>query len=384
MASTSTPPRVGRSDPARGFGAGAPNRTRPISWWAGLGFGFLAFAAYLIITWLASGEAHRVPSGPTPLSTGMKIALGVQQWGLFAGMLALIWFKAIRPRIRTGSFTLDGLMVLSFSLMWWSDPFYNYFTPGFSYNAYFVNLGSWVGHTPGWMSPHADKIPQPLIWLPGVYTCAFMAMVMIVNFIMRKARERNPTLSATSLWLIAFLPMMVAGTLWEALFMVMGSHHYGSAIRGFALNPGHYYEFPVYQGITASLLYCSWGAMRFHRDDRGHSFAERGIERLNVSQRAQGWMRFFAVSGAITGIFFAFYHLPNAMIALEGDSWPKDVQQRSYFVNGVCGQGTDVACPDTRVPFPRGTSSLRVAPNGTLVIPEGTTRPQLVPFSTAP
>jgi hypothetical protein len=337
------------------------------------GFGFLAFAVYLVAAWALAGEPHRVLPGPTPLPGWMKIALDIQQWGLFAGMLALIWFKALRPRMRTGSFTFDGLMVLSFALLWWSDPLYNYFTPGFNYNAYFVNLGSWVGHVPGWMSPHPENIPQPLLWLPGVYTCAFFLMVLIVNVIFRKTRERYPSISALSMLFIAFLPMAVVGTLWEAAFMMMGSHQYGSSIRWMALNPGHYYEFPVYQGITASLLYTTWGALRFFRDDQGRSFAERGIDRLNVSNSAKGWVRFFAVSGAITVIFFAFYHLPNALIALRGDAWPQDVQERSYFTSGVCGPGTDVACPDPRVPFPRGESSLRIAPDGSLVRPPGAT-----------
>lgn len=336
----------------------APATTRAISWWAGLGAAFLAFAAYLIIAWLLAGDAQRVPSGPTPLPSGMKIALTIQQWGLLAGMLALIWFKAIRPRIRTGAFTFDGLMVLAFALMWWSDPLYNYFTPGFNYNAYFVNLGSWVGHVPGWMSPNPTEIPQPLLWLPGVYTCAFFAMVLIVNVIFRKLRAWRPQMSAASMWLIAFVPMMVVGTLWEATFMVMGSHSYASSLRELALNPGKYYEFPVYQGITASLLYTTWGAMRYFRDDQGRSFAERGIDRLQVPARVKGLMRFLAVSGAITGIFFVFYHVPNAMIALRGDAWPQDTQKRSYFVTKLCGERSNVPCPDPRIPFPRGDESL--------------------------
>jgi hypothetical protein len=340
----------------------APKTTRAISWWAGLGFGFLAIAAYLIIAWLAAGEAHRVPSGPTPLPTAMRLALTVQQWGLFAGMLALIWFKALRPWRRTGSVPFDGLMVLSFALMWWSDPLYNYFTPGFNYNAYFVNLGSWVGHLPGWMSPNPTEIPQPLLWLPGVYTCAFFAMVVIVNAIFRAIRTRRPETSAASMWLIAFVPMVVVGTLWEASFMVMGSHSYASSIRELALNPGKYYEFPVYQGITASLLYTTWGAMRYFRDDQGRSFAEKGIDRLHVPARVKGLMRFLAVSGAITGIFFVFYHVPNAMIALRGDAWPRDTQKRSYFVTKLCGDRSNVPCPDPRIPFPRGDESLRAAP----------------------
>lgn len=349
----------------------APKGNRAISWWAGLGFAFLAFAAYLIIAWIVAGEPESVEPGPTPMPTWMKVALGVQQWGLFTGMLALIWFKAIRPRLRTGSIPFDGLMVLAFALMWWSDPLYNYFTPGFNYNAYFINLGSWVGHVPGWMSPNPTEIPQPLLWLPGVYTCAFFLMVVIVNWIFRKTRERWPTISPFSMWLIAFVPMMVVGTLWEAAFMVMGSHSYASAIHEFSLNPGHYYAFPVYQGITASLLYTTWGAMRYFRDDQGHSFAERGIDQLRVPARAKGWLRFLAVSGAITGIFFVFYHLPNAMIALRGDAWDDDVQERSYFVTEMCGPWSDVACPDPRVPFPRGDQSIVIGPDGELVVPPG-------------
>jgi hypothetical protein len=363
-------------------GAGQPNASRPISWWAGVGFAFPAFAAYLIIAWITAGEPQQVPAGPTPLPTAMKIALRTQEFGLFAGMLALIWFKVVRPKLKTGRVPFDGLMVLSFALMWWSDPLYNYFTPGFNYNAYFINLGSWVGHTPGWMSPNPTQIPQPLLWLPGVYTCAFFLMVIIVNWIFRKLRQWRPTISPVSMCLLAFVPMMVVGTLWEAAFMVMGSHSYASSIHWLSLNPGHYFTFPVYQGITASLLYTTWGAMRYFKDDRGHSFAERGLETLNVSDHLKGWMRFLAVSGAITGIFFVFYHIPNAMIALRGDGWPADVQKRSYFVTKMCGAASDVACPDSHLPFPRGNNSVRIGPNGDLVVPPGVTVPNAPELAT--
>ncbi|WP_019873922.1 spirocyclase AveC family protein [Sporichthya polymorpha] len=374
MATTHLPPRSGL-DASRPVAPTAPKRIRPITWWAALGFGFLAFAAYLIVAWLVAGEPHRVGTGETPLPTWMKICLSVQQYGLFAGMLALILFKAVLPLRRTGSVPLDGLIVISFSLMWWSDPLYNYFSPGFNYNTYFINAGSWIGHTPGWMSPNAEEIPQPLLWLPGVYTCAFFLMVLIVTTLMRKTRERYPSMSAIGLCAVAFIPMMVVGTMWEAAFMVMGSHQYGASISWLTLNHGNYYGFPVYQGITASLLYTSWGALRFFRDDQGRSFAEAGIDRLSVSKRVKGAMRFFAVSGAITAIFFVFYHLPNALISQRGDAWPQDVQERSYFINGYCGAGTDVACPNPDLPIPRGESSLRVGPDGKLVVPDGTTIP---------
>lgn len=364
--------------------APAPRTTRPITWWAVLGFGFLAFAAYLIISWIAAGEPERVSTGATPLPTWMKVALSIQQWGVLAGMLALIWFKAVRPKLRTGTVPFDGLMVVSFALMWWSDPMYNYFTPGFNYNAYFINLGSWVGHTPGWMSPNATEIPQPLVWLPGIYTCWFFGMVVIVNWIFRKCRDKWPTISPVSMWFVAFFPTMVVGIFCEASLMIMGSHSYASAIRELSFNPGKYYEFPVYQGITASLLFTTWGAMRYFRDDRGRSFAERGVDQLKVPTQLRGAMRFFAVSGAITGIFFVLYHLPNALIALRGDAWPDDVQERSYFVTEMCGDASDVACPDPRIPFPRDEDSIRIGPDGEVVVPDGVTVPEAPEFSTEP
>ena len=359
-----------------------PKKTRPVVWWAVIGAGFLLFAAYLIAAWLIHGDIHRVPSGPTPLPEWMKIALSAQQWGLAAIALCLIYFKAIRPRMQTGRMSFDGLLILSFGLMWWSDPFYSYFQQGFSYNAYFVNLGSWISEAPGWMAPHGDRIPQPLIWLPGVYICAFFAMTLIATAIMRKSRELYPQISAPTVWLIAFVPMVVAGTAWEAAFMALGSHHYGSGIEGLTLNHGEYYQFPVYQGITASLLYTSWAALRFFRDDQGRSVVERGIDRVRAGAVVKGWLRFFAISGAVTTIFFVAYHLPNSIFSLEGSAWPPSIQERSYFSGSLCGPGTDIACPAPDVPVPRGDGSLHVSPDGKLVVPPGATPPHPVPQKT--
>ena len=37
---------------------------------------------------------------------------------------------------------------------------------------------------------------------------------------------------------------------------------------------------------------------------------------------------------------------------MHADPWPEDHLKRSYFTGGVCGDGTDVPCPDPALPIP--------------------------------
>ena len=349
-------------------GRGRP--VRPVLWWAALGGLFLAFQIYLFSAWILRGDAHRVPVGNTVVPNWMRISLSIQQWGLAAIALYLIYRFVVRDWRRRRGVTFDGLLILSFATMWWSDPLYNYYQHGFNYNSYFVNFGSWIPNVPGWQSQHGELIPEPIIWLPAVYICAFMLMATISCGIMRRAAARWPTFNRIQLFFVAFVPMVVVGTFWEAMFMRMGSHHYGSAISSVTLFPGKYYQFPVYQGIAASLLYTSWGALRLFRDDKGRSFAEKGLDSVHVTARARGWLRFLSVSGVVTSIFFVFYHLPMMHFALVGHAWPQDIQKRSYFTTGLCGAGTSYACPGPDIPIPRRDTSRHVDAHGKLVVPE--------------
>ncbi|MEW6471487.1 MAG: spirocyclase AveC family protein [Actinomycetota bacterium] len=345
-------------------------KVRPVLWWAAVGALFLVFQVYLFSAWILRGDAQRVPVGETPVPDFMRISLSIQQWGLAAIALFLIYRFVLRDWRRHRRLGFDGLLILSFGTMWWSDPLYNYYQHGFNYNSYFINFGSWIPNVPGWQSQHGELLPQPIIWLPAVYICAFLLMATISCAIMRKAAARWPSFNRLQLFAFAFVPMVVVGTFWEAMFMRMGSHHYGSSISSITLFSGKYYAFPVYQGIAASLLYTSWGALRFFRDDKGRSVAEKGLDGLRVSTPVRGWLRFLSVSGMVTTIFFVFYHFPMMHFALVGHAWPEDVQKRSYFTTGLCGAGTTYACPGPDVPLPRRNTSLHVDPDGRLVVPD--------------
>jgi hypothetical protein len=53
--------------------------------------------------------------------------------------------------------------------------------------------------------------------------------------------------------------------------------------------------------------------------------------------------------------------------------------KRSYFTGGICGDGTDVPCPDPVIPMPTKRSGY-IDVNGKLVLPEGATLPTVVPI----
>ncbi|HTC81689.1 MAG TPA: spirocyclase AveC family protein, partial [Acidimicrobiia bacterium] len=99
--------------------------------------------------------------------------------------------------------------------------------------------------------------------------------------------------------------------------------------------------------------------LRWFRDDRGLSVAERGAERLRLSGPPRTALRFLAVTGFIHVWFIVGYFVPYNFFALKADTFPP---MPSFLRAGICGQGTDYACPSGAVPIPHGRS-LHVAPD---------------------
>ena len=65
--------------------------------------------------------------------------------------------------------------------------------------------------------------------------------------------------------------------------------------------------------------------------------------------------------------------------ACTPEPWPEDLLKRSYFMMGICGDGTDRPCPDPALPMPANGSGY-INPDGKLVLPEGVELPKIVPF----
>jgi hypothetical protein len=148
----------------------------------------------------------------------------------------------------------------------------------------------------------------------------------------------------------------------------LGLYAYPGAIPGWTVNQGKYYQFPIYQVVLTSGLFTAWASIRYFRNDKGQTIAERGIERVQAGPRAHTGLRLLALIGVCNAVFAVVYIVPSQFFALHAGAWPKDIVDRSYLTDGLCGPGTTYACPGSDVPIPRPRSS-HLGPDGNLVPP---------------
>jgi hypothetical protein len=145
-----------------------------------------------------------------------------------------------------------------------------------------------------------------------------------------------------------------------------------------------YYKYTFFEGITFGAVWVGYAALRYFKDDKGNSFVERGVDDLKISLWQKTGLRFLAIGAYTSIIMLVFCVIPCNWIGTHMSTYPEDIQKRSYFVQGLCGEGTNQACYGPAVPLPRGNVSARVTPRGELYIPEGTKLPKFVPFDKGP
>jgi len=355
--------------------------TPAIKLWAFLGALILAFELYVLISWISGPYFKHVAAGPTAEPGWMRTVQDIwQPAGVIAALFCLYWFIA-RPWIRDRAVTTDSLMVAAFATLWFEDPLSAYYGHWFTYNANLINFGSWVHSVPTWMAYEkpGHMLVEPIVLIAPVYVYFIVVGTLLGSFVMRRAAARWPHLSTLQLIGICFGAMALLDLVAEGLiWLPLGFWEYPGGIG--MLFPSTYHKFPINEMLTIATTFTGIACLRHFRDDHGRTLVERGLDRLKVSRGAQVGIRFLAVAGAVHLILFLGYNVPNSFIGAHSRPWPKDLQQRSYLTDGVCGAGTDNACPGPGIPLNRGTSSIRIDPNGRLVVPAGTTLPTLVPF----
>ena len=381
----------GRARPATVPAEQDAPRVIPVEWWAFAGAVICAFWAYVLIRWVSGPFFEHVDPGPTPIPDWMSISL--VGWQI---VMPALWFWfgyrfLVRPWIRERRVTIDGLIFIAGTTLVMQDGLSNYFNPWITYNAGFVNFGSWYNDVPGWMAygqPGAMPVEPPL-FIPFLYGFFFVVAAKAGSAVIRGCRNRWPTLRPSVVLAITYAAMFLLDTILEGfVWMPFGTFTYAGGHMP-ALFPDAYHRFPLQEAIFAGALMTSVAYLYHFRNDRGETVVERGIDEVRGGQSKKTLLRALAVIGAMQVIFFLSYNVPmTAFFGSKAAPWPKDLQERSYLTDGICGEGSRWACPGPSVPLNRGNArtqeSIAIGPNGERVVPPGAEVPREVPFSTEP
>ena len=340
--------------------------TRPVIGWAVAGAASLAIFALLLVLWLASGQATPTPNGADAIPTFMTVFIRIHEVGFVVLLVWLGYRWVVKPLRRDGRVSLDGMMFLALLTIYWQDPIQAWIKPAFIFNTGMLQFGSWSPFV-GVTMPNSHLYSEPFLFEGVGWAVAVLPFMMCANWVMRKAKARWPGLRPVHLVLICFAVLAGFDLAIEPVWLMMGICTYPSAIRWLSLFPGHYYQFPLYETFFWGCCWTAMACVRYFRDDRGETIAERGLDRVQAGPRQKGWLRFLAIAGLFNALALFMYYIPLGLVTgIWGDSWPEDIVNRSYFTNQLCGPGTEYACPSLLDPVPRSGSG-HVAPDGRYV-----------------
>ncbi|BBY92900.1 DUF5135 domain-containing protein [Mycobacterium gallinarum] len=367
------------------LGTETPRPSSSIKIWATVGAVFLALTVYLFVRWVSGPYFEPVASGPSEPPMYMKIPLIANAVVLWIGLPFALWFFIIRPWWRERRITLDGMLLVSMALMMFQDPMLNYYSTWCTYNAWLFNQGSWAPYIPGWVAHEepGHTVPEPLLTnIPG-YMYGVLLLTIVGCALMRKIKSRWPGISNLRLVLVTYAIAIVFDFIMEGLILLpIGFYSYPGAIQSLSLNAGTYYQYPIYEGFMWGGVQAALCCLRFFTDDRGRTVVERGLDQIRGGFVKQQFVRFLAIFGGVSACFFLFYNVPATWLGTQADPWPEDVQKRSYFNPGICGDGTDRPCPNPDLPLTTHRSGF-VNHDGELVLPEGVEIPPVVPIQGA-
>jgi hypothetical protein len=367
---------------AAALGAEVQPSADRIKIWAVVGGAIVVLQLYVWIRWITGPYFERVPAGPSDPPIYMKIPLIANAAVLWVGLPFALWYFIIRPWVRERRITLDGMLLVSMGLMFFQDPLLNYFNTWCTYNTWLFNRGSWSSDIPGWVSPEEPgrQVAEPLLTnVPG-YAYGVLLITIVGCWVMRKIKARWPNITNLRLILVTYAIAFVFDFVMEGLVMLpIGFYTYPGAIRSVSFNAGTYYQWPIYEGLMWGGVQAALCCLRYFTDDRGRTVVERGLDNVRGGFARQQFTRFLAIFAAVSACFFVFYNVPAQWIGMHSDPWPEDHQKRSYFNGGICGDGTDVPCPNPVLPIPTKRSGF-INTDGQLVLPEGVELPKTVPF----
>lgn len=322
--------------------------------WVAIGAAILLLQIYCYGAWI-TGDTF------TPNTYGRE---DVPQWlriwirGIEVLSVSLfVWCNytfLYKPWRRDGEISFDGLVILACSSIFWQDTAMNYSAYYAQLNTYFTNFGSWYNFFPGWMTPNAERMPEAIVAWAASYASWFVLLpVLAGNAFLRWCKAKKPHLSNLELIGLTLLFLITFDFVIEFPLVLSTTYTYGGALKALSLFPDEVYRFPLYEPVLWGSVLTVFTCIYHFRDDRGISWPERGVAKLNFGKRGGKFLRFLALSGAFNVVFLV-YNLIVIMLSMHGDAWPENMPR--YLNAGLCGDGQAYTCPSPDLPLARDTA----------------------------
>lgn len=277
--------------------------------WACLGLAACALSVTVFGQWIFSDEAFRAVSltaadamGPGRVQL-IRIVEGISTavalWALFHYLL--------RPWIRTGTPTIQGLLLLGALVSYVLDTTVNYADYLMAWNKHAVNFGTWASFFPGHTGP--TQYAEAMLWGPPMYLYFGVALGSIQLWVFDSLKRRfgaGLALALIGSYLVAFVGDLVA----ESLIIRTEAYAWPNTVGWATVWSGTQFQFPLYESMLVGFY--STGYMLLIRSERegGTAFTERGLEHVKAPWQLA--LRFLAATGfatLMTLIYFGGFYL---------------------------------------------------------------------------
>jgi Spirocyclase AveC-like len=364
----------------------------PVKYWAFAGAVITAFMAYVMLSWITGPYFKHVQPGPTPLPGWMKVSLVGWQIVMPAIWVSLFYVFVVKPWRTERRIGVDGLFLLAGTTIVFQDGMTNWSSQWITYNAWMVNWGSWYNDIPGWMAfgHPGHMVPEPPLFIPFAHGFAWLAFAAIGRKLIVAIRARRPQVGYPTLLIATFALTFVLDVVLEgAIWMPFGVYQYPGG-HWPILFPDAYNMFPASEAIFIATWSTGVVFLYTFRNDKGQTWVERGIDEVRGGPAKKVGLQILAMIAVFQIGLTCLYTVPElAFFGSKPNEWPRDLQNRSYLVDGICGPGQQWACPGPKVPLNRGDgrdqSGARIAAGTTsghgVTVPGGAI-PPAVPFAT--
>jgi len=324
--------------------------------WILIGAAWFALFVYCMASWVLGPDF--VPNTVGRDQAPADYVLFIRVMEVIGVSLAvwLFYLFVIKPWRREGRISFDGLFFLACGVLVVQEPWLNWIRPQLLYNDIFINYGSWMGYLPGIVSPSADKVPVALAFAGLGYFYIVAGPAYLGSKFMRWASARHPGLSPLRLVGLCFLGFVVFDIIIEVFILRTGMFIYPSTIPALTLFAGKTYQFPVYEIVHWAGTYTALACVHFFRNDRGETWAERGLSTLKIPAAAKTFTRWLAIMGLCQVAMLFTYNIPYQFWALHGGKFTVTEETHPWLTAGLCGTSTAYDCPGPGVLIARRDS----------------------------